>query len=74
MSARRLSIKQVATVAAIVGAMLAFAVAPCWALEIKRSTLSNGAVLLVSEEHHLPMVTLSIAFDAGARRDPKGKE
>jgi len=43
------------------------------ALEIKRTTLSNGAVLLVSEEHQLPMVTLSIAFDAGARRDPEGK-
>jgi len=44
------------------------------ALEIKRSTLSNGAVLLVSEQHLLPMVTLAIAFDAGSRRDPKGKE
>ena len=44
------------------------------ALEIKRSTLSNGAVLLVSEQHQLPMVTIAIAFDAGARRDPKGKE
>ncbi|MGH7782040.1 MAG: M16 family metallopeptidase [Candidatus Binataceae bacterium] len=43
------------------------------ALEIKRMTLSNGAVLLVSEEHQLPMVTVSIAFDAGARRDPEGK-
>ncbi|HYB91629.1 MAG TPA: pitrilysin family protein [Candidatus Binataceae bacterium] len=43
------------------------------ALEIKRMTLSNGAVLLVSEEHQLPMVTLSIAFDAGSRRDPAGK-
>lgn len=43
------------------------------ALEIKRMTLSNGAVLLVSEEHQLPMVTMSIAFDAGARRDPAGK-
>ena len=36
--------------------------------------LSNGAILLVSEQHRLPMVTLSIAFDAGARRDPPGKE
>ena len=47
---------------------------PAAALEIKRSTLSNGAVLLVSEQHQLPMVTIAIAFDAGARRDPKGKE
>ncbi len=43
------------------------------AIEIKRMTLSNGAVLLVSESHQLPMVTISIAFDAGARRDPEGK-
>src|SRR5579885_471307 len=43
------------------------------ALEIKRSTLSNGAVLLVSEQHQLPMVTMAIAFDAGARRDPPDK-
>ena len=44
------------------------------ALEIKRMQLSNGAVLLVSEQHQLPMVTMSIAFDAGSRRDPAGKE
>ncbi|HVA79769.1 MAG TPA: pitrilysin family protein [Candidatus Binataceae bacterium] len=50
------------------------AIAPrAHALEIKRMKLSNGAVLLVSEEHQLPMVTVSIAFDAGARRDPAGK-
>jgi zinc protease len=44
------------------------------ALDMKRTTLSNGAVLLVSEQHLLPMVTVAIAFDAGSRRDPKGKE
>lgn len=43
------------------------------AIEIKRMTLSNGAVLLVSEAHQLPMVTISIAFDAGTRRDPQDK-
>jgi zinc protease len=47
--------------------------APASALEIKRSMLANGAVLLVSEQHQLPMVTMTIAFDAGARRDPPGK-
>ncbi len=36
-------------------------------------TLSNGAVMLVSEQHQLPMVSIAIAFDAGARRDPEGK-
>jgi predicted Zn-dependent peptidase len=30
--------------------------------------------VLISPQHNLPMVTGSIAFDAGARRDPKGKE
>jgi zinc protease len=49
------------------------AAGPSSALEIKRMTLDNGAVLLVSEEKQLPMVTMAIAFDAGARRDPEGK-
>lgn len=44
------------------------------ALEIKRMQLKSGAILLVSEQHQLPMVTMSIAFDAGSRRDPQGKE
>jgi zinc protease len=43
------------------------------AIEIKRVTLSNGAILLVSEQHQLPMVTVAIALDAGSRRDPQGK-
>jgi zinc protease len=42
------------------------------ALDIKRTKLSNGAVLLVSEQHQLPMVSIAIAFDAGSRRDPPG--
>ena len=59
---------------AAIATLMAGAAAPrAHALEIKRMRLSNGAVLLVSEEHQLPMITLSIAFDAGARRDPKGK-
>ena len=60
--------------AALAAAFLiaAFA-APAAALEIKRSVLSDGAVLLVSEQHQLPMVTMTIAFDAGARRDPGDK-
>jgi zinc protease len=61
-----------AVVAAI--AMFVFAAAPSHALEIKKLTLSNGTVLLVSEEHRLPMATMMIEFDAGTRRDPKGKE
>jgi zinc protease len=53
--------------------LLAIAPPPSSALEIKRIKLDNGATLLVSEEHRLPMVTVEIAFDAGSRRDPKGK-
>jgi len=54
--------------------LLASATPNAWALEIKRMQLSNGAVLLVSEQHQLPMVTAAIAFDAGSRRDPTAKE
>jgi zinc protease len=61
-------------VAAMLAAAIFFAVTPSNALDIKRMTLSNGATLLVSEEHQLPMVTVAIAFDAGTRRDPVGKE
>jgi zinc protease len=43
------------------------------ALDIKRTKLHNGAVLLVSEQHQLPMVSIAIAFDAGSRRDPPGQ-
>ncbi len=64
--------KMIAGVAAI--ATFVFAAAPSHALEIKKLTLSNGTVLLVSEEHRLPMATMMIEFDAGTRRDPKGKE
>lgn len=53
--------------------LIAALAAPARALEIKRSVLPDGAVLLVSEQHQLPMVTMTIAFDAGARRDPAGK-
>src|SRR5689334_23520868 len=60
--------------AIIVTCLLAPLTQNAWALDIKRMQLSNGAVLLVSEQHQLPMVTASIAFDAGSRRDPAGKE
>src|SRR5260370_11798700 len=66
--------KKIAGVASMLVATIVFAATPSHALEIKRMTLSNGATLLVSEEHRLPMVTVEIAFDAGTRRDPIGKE
>jgi len=65
-----------ATAAAIFAGLTAFIAlsSPCSAIEIKRMKLSSGATLLVSEQHQLPMVTIAIAFDAGLRRDPVGKE
>jgi zinc protease len=53
---------------------IALSVSTSHALEIRRTKLPNGAVLLVSEQHQLPMVSISIAFDAGSCRDPAGKE
>jgi zinc protease len=40
----------------------------------ERRTLPNGARLIVSEQHALPMVVIEVLLDAGARRDPRGKE
>jgi zinc protease len=65
-------LKMFVGVAAIAATVLA--ATPSHALDIKKMTLSNGATLLVSEERQLPMVTMMIEFDAGTRRDPKGKE
>ena len=36
-------------------------------------TLPNGARVLLVENHSLPIVDISVSFDAGARRDPAGK-
>lgn len=40
----------------------------------ERRTLPNGARLIVSEQHALPLVVVQILVDAGARRDSPGKE
>ena len=40
--------------------------------EVVQSELVNGATLLVSEQHALPIVQVIAIFDAGSRRDPKG--
>src|SRR5262249_44978321 len=34
----------------------------------------NGARLIVSEQHAIPMVVIQILLDMGSRRDPPGKE
>ena len=41
---------------------------------VSRMSLSNKMVLLLSEEHSLPFITLQVVVDGGSRQDPKGKE
>jgi zinc protease len=41
---------------------------------VQRTVLSNQLVLLVSEEHSLPFVTLQLLIDSGSWRDPQGEE
>ncbi len=42
-------------------------------LDIQTWTLANGARVLFVESHDLPILDISVEFDAGARRDPQGK-
>jgi len=39
----------------------------------QRVVLSNGLIVITSEEHALPFVTFKILLHAGARRDPAGQ-
>ncbi|HKA32428.1 MAG TPA: pitrilysin family protein [Candidatus Binatia bacterium] len=39
-----------------------------------RTTLANGAVVVTSEQKALPMVTMSLLIEGGARLDPTGRE
>lgn len=43
-------------------------------LPIERMVLSNGLIVLVSEEHSLPFVTVRLLMEAGSRSDPPGQE
>jgi zinc protease len=43
------------------------------ALRIESWTLDNGARVLFVENHSIPIVDVSVEFDAGSRRDPQGK-
>lgn len=43
------------------------------AIQIQSWTLSNGARVLFVENHSIPIVDISVEFDAGARRDPLNK-
>src|SRR5262245_7160049 len=49
------------------------AVATALGPAVVQDTLPNGAALLVSEQHNLPMVIVRVMLDAGARRDPDDK-
>jgi zinc protease len=44
------------------------------ALKIQSWALANGARVLFVENHSIPIVDVSVEFDAGTRRDPQGKE
>jgi zinc protease len=39
-----------------------------------RTTLANGVVVVTSEQKALPMVTMSLLIEGGARLDPPGRE
>jgi zinc protease len=41
---------------------------------VQRSVLDNGLALLVSEEHSLPFVTMSLLVKSGSKDDPDGRE
>jgi zinc protease len=41
---------------------------------VQKIALPNQLVLLVSEEHSLPMITIHILINSGSRQDPAGKE
>jgi zinc protease len=44
------------------------------ALKIQSWTLANGTRVLFVENHSIPILDVSVEFDAGSRRDPEGKE
>lgn len=43
-------------------------------LNFTRHVLSNGTVVLVSEQRAVPMVVVQALVEAGSRRDPRGQE
>lgn len=43
------------------------------ALQIQTWALANGARVFFVENHTIPMLDISVEFDAGSRRDPEGK-
>jgi zinc protease len=41
---------------------------------VQRMVLPNNLVLLISEDHSLPFVTVQLLIDSGSKRDPSGQE
>lgn len=52
---------------------VSFSVSAHAALKIQAWTLANGARVLFVESRAIPILDVSIEFDAGSRRDPQGK-
>jgi zinc protease len=46
----------------------------CAMPSVQKRVLPNKLVLLVSEDHSLPMVTFQLLIDSGSKRDPAGEE
>jgi zinc protease len=42
-------------------------------LPFTQFTLDNGLTVLVREDHKLPIVSVEVVYQAGARNDPPGK-
>ena len=40
----------------------------------QRTSLANGLVILVAEDHSLPFVTMKLLVDGGSKNDPAGRE
>lgn len=59
------------TIAVVIGCAIG-AVPAHAALQIQNWTLDNGARVLFVENHTIPMLDVSVEFDAGTRRDPPG--
>ncbi len=58
--------------------LIFYLVLPCGGLQamppVERTVLPNRLILLVSQEHSLPFITLQLLIDAGSRNDPPGEE
>jgi zinc protease len=41
---------------------------------VQRTVLANGLIVLQSEDHSLPFITIQLLIDGGSSRDPSGQE